>query len=181
LKASVPDLSIELSVDHTADPLAALTEGKVDIAMLTAAEVKGGLEQAPLFSDEIVFVVAKTHPLAQKKALTPRDLKSATLLSSSRVSPGESHWFLSSVFGRARPRLHFERLPLTEAIVDLTRAGLGVAILSKWIAAPQLKGGDLVAKRLTTGPLLRPWRLAWQRHHRDAAMRLGAALATTAP
>lgn len=153
----------------------------MDVALLTAAVPKGRVEQRPLFSDEILFVMSRNHPLAGKKSLTPADLKHSTLLTSNRVPRGESRWFLSAVFGKATPRLRFEYLPLTEAMIDLARAGQGVAILSEWIATPHMKGGDLVAKRLAAGPLRRPWRIAWQKSHRDAAQRLAAALAAFAP
>jgi DNA-binding transcriptional LysR family regulator len=44
-----------------------------------------------------------------------------------------------------RPKLSW--LPLTEAIADAARAGLGVAVLSEWIASGYLGGGDLIAKQ----------------------------------
>jgi LysR family transcriptional regulator for metE and metH len=90
-------------------------------------------------------------------------------------------WFNSRVFGRARPRLRFQVLPLTEAILDLARAGMGLAILSEWIASPHLAKGDLVMRRLTSGPLERPWRIAWRREIGDAAHRLLSAIQATAP
>jgi LysR family transcriptional regulator for metE and metH len=85
------------------------------------------------------------------------------------------------VFGRARPNLRFERVPLTEALLDLARAGMGVVVLSEWMAAPHLGRGDLVTRRLQKGPLRRPWRLAWRREIGDAGPRLLAALTASAP
>jgi LysR family transcriptional regulator, regulator for metE and metH len=85
------------------------------------------------------------------------------------------------VFGRARPKLRYEKLPLTEAILDLARAGMGIAVLSEWIAGPHLGKGDLVAKRLSVGPLHRHWRLVWRAEVREAALRLLSALEASAP
>jgi LysR family transcriptional regulator for metE and metH len=182
LKDALPDLKVNLAVEFTEDPAQALTSGKVDVALMTSRTVSHGLIQVqPLFADEIVFVLSRTHPLASRKALTRADLEGATLLASTRAAPHEAKWFVSQVCGKAKPKLRFERLPLTEAIIDVARAGLGVAVLSEWIAEPHLKDGTLVAKRMVQGPLLRPWTLAWRKEHRDAAERLGTALATTAP
>jgi LysR family transcriptional regulator, regulator for metE and metH len=58
---------------------------------------------------------------------------------------------------------------------------MGIAILSEWIAAPHLDRGDLVALRLASGPLQRPWRMAWRRESAGPARRLLAALKTAAP
>jgi LysR family transcriptional regulator for metE and metH len=180
LRESLPDLRVSLGIEHTRDPVAALLAGTLDAALLTTAVVpRGRLQESRLFADEILFVLAANHPLAARRSITRDDLRAHTLLSA--PSPAaESGWFLKAVFGRARPRLQIDRLPLTEAILDVTRAGMGIAILSEWIAGPHL-GRDLVAKRLDTGPLHRPWRLAWRPEVGDAAQRLLSALEATAP
>jgi len=155
--------------------------GKIDAALVTTAAVpRGALVERPLFSDEIVFIVSASHPLAARKTLTRADLCSNPLLSS-RAPAAETHWFMARVFGRSRPKLQFERFPLTEAIVDVARAGLGIAVLSEWIASPHLGKGDLVTKRIASGPLLRPWRMVWRREVDAAARRVLSALAVTAP
>ncbi|RKG70421.1 LysR family transcriptional regulator [Corallococcus sp. CA054B] len=181
LRKSLPGLHLSLAVEHTQDPVPALVAGELDVALLTTSTVpRAGLETRPLFSDEIIFVVAASHPLASRRALTREDLRENTLLTG-QTPAAESHWFMTQVFGRERPRLRVERLPLTEAILDVARAGLGVAVLSEWISTPHLGKGDLVVKRLASGPLRRPWRMAWRKEVGDAALRLHAALEPTVP
>lgn len=182
LRKSLPGIDVTLSVDHRADPVGALEAGDIDVALLTTASVPAGhLEERPLFSDEIVFVMSPSHPLAKKKTLVPADLRTTTLVTSPTPA-GEARWFMVNVFGRARPRLHFERVPLTEAILDMARAGVGVGVLSEWMAGPHLyRGGDLVVRRLAAGPLRRPWRIAWRKEAREAAMRLCSWLAKSPP
>src|ERR671918_456963 len=50
-----------LAPEHTHTPVAALRAGEVDIALLTTAAVPAPLLEMPLFTDEIVFVVARKH------------------------------------------------------------------------------------------------------------------------
>jgi LysR family transcriptional regulator for metE and metH len=181
LRAALPGLDVVLAVEHTGKPVEALAAGAIDVALLTTAEVAHPeLAQQRLFFDEIVFVVASGHPLARKPALTREDLRRHKLLTG-QAPPAETSWFLARVFGRGKRPTVFERFPLTEAILDVTRAGLGVAVLSEWIAGPHLERGDLVVKRLVSGPLQRPWRIAWRRDAGEAARRLLAALRTAAP
>jgi LysR family transcriptional regulator, regulator for metE and metH len=85
------------------------------------------------------------------------------------------------VFGRTKPKLELLHFPLTEAIMDAARAGMGIAVVSEWIAGSYLLGGELIAKRLGAGPLRRPWRLAYRREATEAARRLGRALAGAPP
>jgi LysR family transcriptional regulator for metE and metH len=134
-----------------------------------------------MFSDEIVLVLAASHPLAAKKTLTADDLREATLLSPN-VPPAAAKAFLGHVFGPRPPAgLRFQFLPLTEAILDLARAGMGVAVMSDWIAGPHLGRGELVTRRLATGPMRRPWRIAWRPEARDAAERLRGVVGTFTP
>ncbi len=131
----------------------------------------GSVEQRTLFTDEIVFIVSTSHPLATRAALDRTDLATYPLITS-RPSAEEAAWFVRSVFGRTKPNVRFERLPLTEAIVDVARAGLGIAVLSEWVASPHLGLGGLVAKRLSSGPLERPWHFAYQREVKREALTL---------
>ncbi|MGZ3421738.1 MAG: substrate-binding domain-containing protein, partial [Polyangiales bacterium] len=153
----------------------------IDVALLTTSTVPraSDLQERPLFSDEVVFVVASSHPLAKRKHVTAEDLRAFPILTSNTPA-GEQRWFLRSVFGRQRPKLEFLRFPLTEAIVDAARAGMGVAVMSEWIASGYLGGNDLVAKRFGK-PLRRPWRLACRRPSAELAERLVSALEGAAP
>jgi LysR family transcriptional regulator for metE and metH len=181
LRESLPGLELSLAVEHTQAPVPALEAGDIDVALLTSAPVqRAKLEAREIFSDEVVFVMAPSHPLASKRALTRADLRECTLLTG-QTPPAEVHWFMSRVFGREKPKLRVERLPLTEALLEMARAGMGVAVLSEWIAGPHLGAGNLLARRLATGPLRRPWRIAWRREVGDAALRLASALEATAP
>ena len=69
------------------------------------------------------------------------------MISSSQTPEPELRWFGASVFGAKPPALTTLRLPLTEAIVDAARAGLGIAVLAEWIASSYLDQ-TLVAKRM---------------------------------
>jgi LysR family transcriptional regulator for metE and metH len=181
MRSSLPELEVALAVEHTGDPVAAMLDGKVDVALLTSSPApRGRLRERRLFSDEVVFIVAASHPLAGRRVITPGDLRDYPLVTS-RTPVEEARWFRAQVFGKERPKLRFEQFPLTEAILDVVRAGLGIAVLSEWIASPHLGKGDLVARRLASGPLRRPWRLAWRPEFEDAALRLLAALVSTVP
>ena len=181
LRPNLPRLDVTLVVDQTNAPVPALLAGDADIALLTTASVRGNLRERALFSDEIVFVVAASHPLAAVTSIAPADLRENVLITSSTTPAAESHWFFTRVFGRRIPKLRFLRFPLTEAIVDAARAGMGIAIMSEWIASSYLGGGELVVKRLKGGPLLRPWRIAYRPEHETSARRLSEALAGSAP
>jgi LysR family transcriptional regulator for metE and metH len=191
LQKTLPDLRVTIAVEHTVKPIEALLQSKIDVALLTtsiapdlrAAKQQGqgqDIAERPLFHDELLFVVGQSHPLAAKKSITPSELRAAKILTFAAPRP-EVDWFFRRVFGRTRPRLNVDLLPLTEAALDLARAGMGIAIVSDWVLRPHLGQGDLLPKRLSRGPLLRPWHLAWRSEHEDSALRLLSALQNTMP
>jgi LysR family transcriptional regulator for metE and metH len=182
LSQTAPTLEVTLEVAHTHAPVAALEAGDVDVALLTTGRLIGvGIRERPLFDDEVVFLLAASHPLAKKKSLTRTDLERTPILTSSNTPAAERAWFLRSVFGRKRPKLTFQGLPLSEAILDVARAGMGIAVMSEWIAAPHLARGELVARRLSTGALRRPWRIAYRRDAEEALKWLEPLLRSAAP
>lgn len=162
LRRTLPRLSLAIAFEHTHQAVSALASGKVDVALLTS-KAPARMLSRPLFEDEIVFLVAQDHPLAARPHIEPADLLSHTLLVSTNLE--EARWFCKKVFGRPSVALDAYRLPVTEALVELARAGLGIAVLSEWVARAYLNAPDhgLRVLRLRSGPLSRSWILAYPR------------------
>jgi LysR family transcriptional regulator for metE and metH len=175
-------VQLEVRSEHTRDPVGALLSGKIDVALLTTSDLpkRQGLREQPLFADEVVFVMAPQHRLAKQRRITPRELQSEQLITGNTPA-AEARWFVRAAFGRRRPKLKFLHLPLTEAIMDAARAGMGVAVLSEWMASSYVERGDLVVRRLASRPLKRPWRIAYRDELDSVAERLKVALVGLAP
>jgi LysR family transcriptional regulator, regulator for metE and metH len=181
LAEQLVSLEVTLALEHTHAPVAGLLSGDIDIALLTTSPLRAGLLELPLFADEVVFLVGSKHPLAARAAITKADLEAYPLITSSLTPNPETRWFVNRVFGKKKPKLEQLRFPLTEAIVDAARAGMGIAILSEWIASPYLNSGELELKRFAGRPLRRPWRIAFRPESAEAARLLASALEPAAP
>jgi LysR family transcriptional regulator for metE and metH len=181
LRSELPSLDVIVALEHTPSPVKALHAKDVDVALLTTGKVTGSLIEQPLFTDEIVFVLAATHPLASRASIGVTDLRKYPLISSTATPEPERQWFQRQVFGRALPRLEGLRFPLTETVVDAARAGMGVAAMSEWVARSYMAAGDLVAKPFRGKRLLRPWRIAYHEGVRARAKQLAVALSGAPP
>jgi LysR family transcriptional regulator for metE and metH len=181
LGATMTNLDVSVSFEHTAAPVSALLAGDVDVALLTTSKITGSLIEQPLFTDEIVFVVAPSHPVASRPAIGPDELRAYPLITATGTPEPETRWFHRRVFGNRPARVEHLRFPLTDAIIDAARAGLGIAVLSEWIALPYLAHGDVVARRHRGRRLHRPWRIAFRPQVAGPAQQLAAALAGAPP
>jgi LysR family transcriptional regulator for metE and metH len=149
-----PRVSVNIAADATDRPLEALLDGRVDLAILIDARADPRLHLRPLFADEMAAIVAKAHPLARRRWVAAEDL----LLYSSR--PEES-FLLRRVMAPAglKPaRVSF--IMLTEAMIELARAGNGVGIMPRWSAQKAIASGAVAALSITRRGMRRQWMAA---------------------
>ena len=161
-----PRVEVRIIAEATADPVRALFDGALDLAIVAGDVDERRLGCTSLFEDEQVVVVAPDHPLAARPFVTPEDLATEHLILYTTHSSENS--VMREVLRPAgvEPR-HLTRVQLTEAIVELVKAGLGVSVLARWAIAPQLRDGSLVGVPLTSLGFHRRWWAVTRPH--DAA------------
>jgi LysR family transcriptional regulator for metE and metH len=142
-------------LEATQRPLEALLDGSLDLGLTSTEPSHPRLVDIPLFRDELVLVVPIGHRLADRVSIRPEDLASERLITYD--APREE----LDVFGKflwpggVEP-LRTQRVPLTEAMVELVAAGCGVTALATWA----LKPNDAKVRTVRLGPrgLQRTWR-----------------------
>lgn len=151
-----PRVDVHIAADATARPVDALLDGSVDLAILIDPPADRRFRLRPLFADEMVAIVAKTHPLAKKRWVGAEDLAAQHLLL--YTSRPEESFLLRRVLAPAAlvpERVSF--IMLTEAMIELARAGTGVGILPRWSAQRAIAGGAVVALPITRRGMRRQW------------------------
>jgi len=157
-RAVHPEVRLSLHPELATDPVEALRDGSLDLALLSCVPDTSGLWLQPLFDDEDLLLLAPTHRLVSREAISSSDLEDETLI---LAPPGDQEYLVRTVLGRtgARPRSVVE-LPLTETMLDLTAAGAGICFVPGWTALPWLESGRLVARPLAAGARSRRWQAA---------------------
>ena len=152
--AKFPKVEVAIDADATADPAAALLEGRLDVAVMSCLPRNRSLHGTPMFEDELVLVMASDHPLASAKELRPRDLASETVLI---YPPREESVLLNNILAPAgvEPARVIE-VPLTEVIIELAAAGTGIGLLAHWAVAPHVERGRIAVQRIGGG-VRRQW------------------------
>jgi LysR family transcriptional regulator for metE and metH len=152
-------VTVNIAADATDRPVDALFDGRVDLAILIDPARDRRLRLRPLFTDEMVAVVARSHPFAARRWVSPAQLAQEHLLLYS--SAPEESFVLRRVLGPlglTAKRVSF--IMLTEAMTELARAGVGVGVLPRWSAERALAGGAVKAVSITRRGMQRRWAAA---------------------
>ncbi len=159
---------VDVRIDPTAthDPIARLLEGKIDLAIVSSAVKHARLVVRPLFEDEQVLLLPADHALAQRPYARLTDFRRERLLT---YSDSDDSHFISRVLRPAGvlPAC-VEVVKLTEAAIEMVRAGLGVAVLSRWAVQSFVGRGSLTAIRITPKGHYKEWRAVVHSHLADA-------------
>jgi LysR family transcriptional regulator for metE and metH len=165
-QAKHPRVTINVAADETGGPIEALVDGRIDLAILIDPAKDRRLRLRPLFNDEMVAIVAKAHPLAKRPWVTPEALAAEHLLLYSSA-PEDSFAFrrILQPNGLVPARVSF--IMLTEAMIELARAGTGVGILPRWSAQRAIASGAVAALSVTRRGMRRQWAAATLAAHAD--------------
>lgn len=151
-----PRVEVEINVEATSDPYGALWRGELDLALLYSVPTTKSLSTYPLFEDELMAILHPEHPFASKEFLTAKDFQEENLIV--YLTPKEDSLLFQKVLMPAAvsPR-KVTQVMLTEAIVEMIKAGLGIGILSHWFSAPYVREKCVRAVRITRAGLRRRW------------------------
>jgi LysR family transcriptional regulator for metE and metH len=153
-----PRVDVRIDVTATNDPITALLEGRLDLAVVSDAVRDRRVVTRPLFEDEMVVVMAPGHRLADRKFIEAGDFAAETLLS---YSPKEESTVCQRLLipSGVAPA-HLLQMQLTEAIIEMAKAGLGIGVLAWWAVEPDVRAGRLKAVPLTRKGYGRVWNAA---------------------
>jgi LysR family transcriptional regulator, regulator for metE and metH len=151
-----PEVELVLQSDVVGNAEEPLKDERTDLVLCVIPPSKGGWSHVRLFKDELVLAVPRGHPLGRKKFVQGSDLAAETLIQTN-VSALERDRVLKVLFGDQPTVQRVLRLPVTEAVLDLVQAGMGVSILAAFTLGQRLERGEIEAVRLTRRGFPRTW------------------------
>jgi len=153
-----PEVNILLTVADTADVVEAVLSGRAHLGMVGAAPKGARVEFERLGTDEIVMICPVDHPFAQEKAITAERVAAEPFIlreegSGTRQIAEEA---LSSAGIEAGDLHVVTELGTGEAIVNAVEGGMGLGMVSSWVAEKALKLGTVATVNTAGFPAVRP-------------------------
>ncbi|MBM2884798.1 LysR family transcriptional regulator [Chromobacterium phragmitis] len=141
-----PAVELDIVSGFHADPVGLLLSDRADLAIVSEAEPQTGIAHLPLFSNEMVGIAAREHPLAAKAVWQAEDFVGETLIHYPVAD--EMLDLLRKVLAPAGVNPARRTAELTIAIIQLVASRRGVAALPYWAVQPYLERGYVVARRV---------------------------------
>lgn len=124
-----PEVELIVTTGSTESLLQGVEQQTLDIAVVMPPQkASSQVEIVPVLREELVYVIAADHPLAQRHAVEPADLAGPPFISYLHDSVMQRLLERQLAAMGAMPRVTME-MENIEAIKALVRAGLGAAIL----------------------------------------------------
>jgi DNA-binding transcriptional LysR family regulator len=159
-KAGYPRVELSVSADYTGEAVQHLLEGILDVAILVAPPPVRGLALEPLAQDELFVIVPVDHPWSKRRRVHWAELVSQVLITYNKAS--QTHQLLLHRLaqeGTGAPETMEVRE--AEAVTEMVKVGLGVAVLPPWVVRGDLRTNKLVAIPLGRAGLKRSWAIAY--------------------
>lgn len=143
-----PNVDVSIALECTARPVQALLDGRLDLAIVTEPVRNPRMRTRGLFHDEHAAIVMPGHRFASRPFVSARDLASERLfLYSSSPDDSFTMQHILRPAGVTPQRVSF--VMLTEALLELVKAGLGISVMQTWSIEPALRAGVVKAVPIT--------------------------------
>jgi LysR family transcriptional regulator for metE and metH len=155
--AEFPQVELHINTQATKKPIEYVESGQVDIAIMIDFEAEGAHLQAKnLFLDELVAIAPPNHPWAGKDYVEAEDFRQENYFA--YTSDLNDSFMYQNVFkpNQIMPKKIIE-MQLTEGIIEMVKAGLGVSAIAKWAVQPHLESGKLLAFPIGKQGFIRTW------------------------
>jgi LysR family transcriptional regulator for metE and metH len=150
-----PGVEVRIDAGSAVRPDRALVEGRIDLAIMSTEIRDRRFRVHPMFADEVYVVMAPDHRLARRDYIRAADFEPETLFMYAPVD--ESRVYQRVFVASGVTPASVQQVPLTEAIIELVKAGLGMATLAGWAVDRYVKDGTLAAVPLTKRGYVRQW------------------------
>lgn len=156
LRQRYPEFVLQVVPEYTLDPIGALLDARLDVALMNDEFDDKRLRHRELFDDEHVAVVPSSHRWASRPFVTPEEIAKEPLYLFSRSI--ENSFVVRKVLRPAGlAPSNATHLQLSEGIIEMVKAGMGATVLPKWSIGPALAAGDIKAIRITKNGVFRKW------------------------
>jgi len=151
-----PNVDIEISPETANEPVKNILEGKLELAIASGYVDNPNISCTELFTDELLALVPANHPWAKRKFVEAKDFADESVIIHSFPLETVTLFRRLLIPEKINPK-KVTAIQITEAAVEMVKAGMGVKVIAKWIVEPFLHDKRLAVVPVTKKGLYRTW------------------------
>lgn len=156
LRESYPEFDISVTTDDSRGLMGLLETGDIDVAVAMETSFSEKLRRERLFEDQIQMALSPLHPLAGKKDISMDDVTRESFIFYNQAR--ETFRLLEQQSLQRGMRLKTAlQVGSMAAIKEMAKIGMGIGLLSPWVAEQEIASGSLVFRPLPWDNLTREW------------------------
>ncbi len=160
-KKLYPLVQISIYRNFSHKILQKVQEGAVDMGIVTLPQSANNMEVIPVFRDEVQVVVPKQHPLAKRRSVTIEEVAHEPLI---LPKTGHTRVVIDRLLREHRGHIQISmELASVETIKKFVGAGLGISLISRTYAHPEVAAGLLKLIPLADQKIYRELGLIYRR------------------
>lgn len=143
-RARHPHIKIEVKRSLASRISSEILARETEIGIVSFKPNDAAVTSVPVLTDELALIVTPTHPLAQKKVVSVRELGAESFVAHNVPSPYRER--VVRTFEKYRTPLNISlEMPTLEAIKRFVEAGMGVALVPRLAAQAEIARGQVAA------------------------------------
>ena len=160
LRQQRPDASVVVHVHNSAEVTADVLHGRCAVGFTESPAAPRGVHHLQIGADELVLVVARSHPWARRRRpVSPQELATTALVT--RELGSGTRTALDEALGPAGPIIPALQMPSNAAVRVSVAAGTAPAVLSRLAVSESVASGAMQIVPLADLDLHRPLRAIW--------------------
>ena len=158
-----PNIKIEVQRGVASRIPKEITAREVELGVISFKPNDESLRSVSILTDELMLIIAPTHPFASRKSVSIKDLGDEIFIAHNAVSPYRHK--VIETFEKHNTKLNIAvELPSLEAIKRLVETGIGVALIPKLTARVEIANGQLVGLSVTEMKFERKLNIVYRRN-----------------
>jgi DNA-binding transcriptional LysR family regulator len=165
-KKTYPKIKINVYIESTRKIMDLLNTGTIELGLVEGEMSKYKVTLEPIIQDELFVIVSPQHPWAKRKTISIAELTKEPFIfreEGSGTRQVTEKYFSSHGIKMRDVHLNIT-LGSTESIKEAVESGIGVSIVSKWVARKEVKYGNLIMLGVKEGRMVRNFYLVMNKN-----------------
>ncbi len=159
-----PDSEVNISHEATDDPLNYIVRGQIDLAIVSQKNQDYNLIFSEAFKDQLFVIVPPGHKWEKRRFIKVEEFSDEDVIIYPRpITAFQKLLKTEKVFPKRKIKVQ-----LTEARVEMVKAGLGVSVMANWAIKPYIERKEVIPIKITNKGLHRTWYIAHLKNMTDS-------------